>query len=298
MARKRLPGFQPADGVFEEVIKPYRSWYERSEMSPLFEVNQQYYRVITTIQYWRNVSGRKMLVCDEKGKLIDDENITYECLNILIYLARFIDFQHNDDFYIKGGEAVRHEPTINAMNTVKASIDSKCTEYQLQGIEKHRSYLYEHYRLSVELMNITKQKLSDREIIENSMNKKLTSGFIQEFIQHLITFIDLSEHFEVNLIENREGRKITKEVLTDQTIMGGLDLNKEIKLIIGEINGSQEAVSRAIENNPEYKQFDSEEEWIASKKKSGNEKKYVADFTDTMVKENWVLSPHCIYLKK
>ncbi|MFB4159382.1 hypothetical protein ACE1TF_05825 [Geomicrobium sp. JSM 1781026] len=179
----------------------------------------------------------------------------------------------------------------------KEVIGSKLTEDQRRGIRKHERYLHEYYRLNVELMNITKQSLKYRKLVEDPSNERLGASFIQDLEGHFTNRTFQVEQLQVNLIENRDGRKCIKEILADSMLTEVISLSKEIKLIVGEINGSEEAINRTIERTPQYQSYNNEE-WLSYKKNPENEKEYISDFADTMVKKNCVLSPNCIFLKK
>jgi len=70
---KRFITFKPVTGVYEKAIQPYKKWYELADMSPLIEVDGEYYRILRLTGLVNKINTRKMVICHEDGQLIRDK---------------------------------------------------------------------------------------------------------------------------------------------------------------------------------------------------------------------------------
>jgi len=79
---KRFITFKPVTGVYEKAIQPYKKWYELADMSPLIEVDGEYYRILRLTGLVNKINTRKMVICHEDGQLIRDKEVSCECAKI------------------------------------------------------------------------------------------------------------------------------------------------------------------------------------------------------------------------
>src|SRR5690625_6514569 len=80
--------FRTTTGVYAKAIKPYKKWYHSSDMSKKIEIDGRYYRVVRTTGLINKLRLKKMVVCDENGQIVEDEEVTRQCFKWMMYLDR------------------------------------------------------------------------------------------------------------------------------------------------------------------------------------------------------------------
>src|SRR5690625_7922347 len=84
---KRFVTFTPVTGIYKKMIQPYKKWNVLADMSRPIELDGEYYRILRITGLINRLGTRNMVMCQEDGQLIKDDNLSRECVNVLLFLA-------------------------------------------------------------------------------------------------------------------------------------------------------------------------------------------------------------------
>lgn len=214
MAGKKLITFRPTEGVYKNTIKPYRSWYNASDMSPLLEINGGTFRVIRTVDPFQKKFAKKILVCRENGQIEENEEIVRKCLTIYLYLVLFEINESNMVFDATQAGKNRHEPLIQAFATMTEELKPELTVEQVQAMEFHLYYLKEIYRLSILIAKEVEFLMQCKSQLENLPGENLPTALIDKLIKHSQIRTGLRNELEAMLFEDGErSRETVWEIL-------------------------------------------------------------------------------------
>ncbi|QDI91373.1 hypothetical protein EPH95_09445 [Salicibibacter halophilus] len=262
MFRKRAITYQPTKGKFKKAIKPYLEWYERSDMSPVLQIEGEHYRVLTGIDYWKNISARKLVVCHESGHIEENEDITRQCFRIQTYLGRYHSFDPNMKFDVRHGEANKHEPLIRAFQTMTEQIKPKLSVQEAEAMDFHRHYLKAKYRLSREIAEEVQHIRKDERQLKHLQGDKLSSSFMDSAISHLQTWDRLRRELEVYLLQDgQRARPTVRKVLQDSKMTKHVS-KKDIKKVLAEMTGAEQAANRYIAYDRRIKDIPTFDDYI------------------------------------
>src|SRR5690625_2902915 len=144
---KKFITFKPLTGVYKETMKPHQQKIEKGEMSPLLEIEGSYYCILrTTLD---GLMPRKMVVCRKDGQIEESEEITLKTFKFYQYLSYYSFAKKLIHFEGAQGGKKRHEPLIQAFQTMVTDLGPILTTEEQKAMEFHPYYLEEIYRVSV-----------------------------------------------------------------------------------------------------------------------------------------------------
>src|SRR5690625_4334832 len=240
MFGKKFIAFQPTDGVYKNTIKPYRSWYHASDMSPLLEVDGEKFRVIRIVCHFQKKYPKKILVCRENGQIEENEEIVRKCFTIYLYIATFIINESNMAFDATQAGKNRHEPLIQAFATMTEELKPELTVEKVQAMEFHLYYLKEIYRLSVLIAKEVDLLMECKGQLENLHGEILPIPLIDKLIKHSHTWNGLRSELEAMLFEDGErARDTVWDILRNSDYKGMLSSTKYVQHVLREIHGAK-----------------------------------------------------------
>ena len=238
MAGKTIITFQLTHGVYKNTIKPYRSWYHASDMSPLLEVDGEKFRVIRIVGHFQKKYPKKILVCRENGQIEENAEIVRKCFTIYLYLASFVINESNMAFDATQAGKSRHESLIQAFATMTEDLKPELTIEQVQAMEFHLYYLKEIYRLSVLIAKEVEFLMQCKSQLENLPGENLPTTLIDKLIKHSQTWVGLRSKLEAMLFEDGErARDTVWDILRNSDYKGMLSYTKYVQHVLREIHG-------------------------------------------------------------
>src|SRR5690625_3354602 len=209
---KKLLAFKPLSGIYEETWAPYEKFSEGSDMSTLFEVNGNYYRIVRNTLDWKKT--RKMLVCREDGQIDESVDITRQCLNYLVYLGFYELAKRNAKFDQKQANKNKHETMIKGFKAIVQELKPVLSDEENKAMAFHLYYFEEIYRLSVIIADLASKVESYRDQLKNLETDRLSAGFINETRQTLKSWRLHRKQIDSLLIEDGEkARPLVKKIL-------------------------------------------------------------------------------------
>src|SRR5699024_6294929 len=155
MSAQRFVTFEPIQGVFKKATKPYKSWREGSDMSQKIEIDGNYYRLLRTTRIINKQKFRKVIVCTEDGHIIKDEQITRECLRIMLVIFHAELNKPDIEFLLTQGKKHQHEPMVRIFKEIQARFHPLLSDTENEAMDFHLHYLKEVYRIQYELSKIS-----------------------------------------------------------------------------------------------------------------------------------------------
>jgi len=188
MSAQRFVTFEPIQGVFKKAINPYKSWREGSDMSQKIEIDGNYYRLLRTTRIINKLRFRKVIVCTEEGHIIKDEQITRECLRIMLCIIHAELNKADMEFLLTQGKKSQHEP-----------------------MDFHLYYLEEVYRIQYELSQISQTLLNDIDQLRAMLTDVYDYELLGKLYEDLSIWTHLKDQSEAILHE--DGIRARKEVM-------------------------------------------------------------------------------------
>lgn len=298
MSGKTIITFKPTNGVYKDTIKPYRSWYDASDMSSLLEINGRKFRVIRIVGPFQKKYAKKILVCRENGQIEENEEIVRKCFTIYLYLASFVINESNMAFDATQAGTNRHEPLIEAFTTMTEELKPELTVEQVQAMEFHLYYLKEIYRLSVLIANEVEFLMQCKSQLENLPGENLPTSLIDKLIRHSQTWVGLRSELEAMLFEDGErARDTVWDILRNSDYKGMLSSTKYVQHVLREIHGAkmnaQKEIRKAKEEKKKYGETDlfTVEKHIYALRNEMTLERSIQRNLEIVIKELWVLSP-------
>ena len=242
---KKLLAFKPLSGIYEETWAPYEKFSEGSDMSTLFEVNGNYYRILRNTLDWKKT--RKVLVCREDGQIEESVDITRQCLNYLVYLGFYELAKRNAKFDQKQADKNKHEPMIKGFKVIVQELKPVLSDEEYEAMTFHLYYLEEIYRLSVIIADLASKVENYREQLKNLETDRLSAGFINETRQTLKSWRLYRKQVDSLLIEDGErSRPLVTKILKSRHYRKHISNWGDRDRILKEMQGANQAAKRYI----------------------------------------------------
>jgi len=210
--------FRPTTGVYAKAIKPYKKWYHSSDMSKKIEIDGRYYRVVRTTGLINKLRLKKMVVCDENGQIVEDEEVTRQCFKWMMYLGYYQFNQNGIQAESTHGKKEQHEPLIELFQDIWNHVNPVLEEAEQELMAYHLNYLKEVYRLSAEIAEASKEVISCVEELRRLTGDSYPAELMDRYIKAASLNYKLKREFEIVLIESKEraGQRVRKLILQDK----------------------------------------------------------------------------------
>lgn len=302
---KKFITFKPLTGIYKETMEPYQRMTEKGEMSPLLEIDGNYYRILrTTLD---GLMPRKMVVCREDGQIEESEEITLKTFQFYQYLSYYSFAKKLIHFEATQGGKKRHEPLIQAFQTMVTDLGPILTTEEQKAMEFHLYYLEEIYRVSVLLADLAKDLIDYWKQSEKVNVDKLSSIQMAEISEKIIERRLLKRKFEGVLLEDGERSRATVEkILKNRKYTRRLSNQSYLHKVLKEMKGASSASERFIK---EFKiNYEAIEATLEIDKGSFSMNKLIDEIysgliseqmeqanMNNFIKSHWILSSNCIY---
>ena len=295
MFRRRHVTFQPAKGKFKREIRPYLRWYERSEMSLAIEVNGAYYRVVTGIQFWRNVVPLKLAVCRENGELEEDAAVTVECIRMVEYLGRYYANRSRMKFDMEEGYK-KHEPLVQPFRELIAEVTPQLTDEEREAMVFHRHYLEEMARLTKEIAGEANRLMALKHELESLSEDYIPLPLLHNVMEHFQRWYQLKDETLAIMYEDGErSRPVVWQVLRNSMKTRNTSKKRLIKQIMAEMNGADEAAERFIADERKKTDLPTGEDYIRYLRYEKSLETLLQTHAEVVMKNNWIFSPDKIW---
>lgn len=302
---KKFITLKPLTGVFKETMEPYQRMTEKGEMSPLLEIDGSYYRILRTSL--DGLMPRKMVVCREDGQIEESEEITLKVFQFYLYLAYYSLAKKLIHFEATQGGKNRHEPLIQAFQTMVTDLTPILSPEEQKAMEFHLHYLEEIYRVSVLLADLANKLIDYRKQLEKVNVDKLSSIQMAEISEMIVERKLLKHKFEGILLEDGERARATVEtILKKRKYRRQLSNRSYLHKVLKEMKGATDASERFIKEFKTY--YEAIEETLEIDKGSFSMNKLIDEIYSGLLSEqmeqanmnnfmkiHWILSPDCIY---
>jgi len=285
---KRFITFKPVTGVYEKAIQPYKKWYELADMSPLIEVDGEYYRILRLTGLINKINTRKMVICHEDGQLIKDKEVSCECAKIFFYLDAF---QMNSEGMVassKEDTAKKLQEFIMEFRKMLNNVSPKLTEQERVAMRFHL-YYYEETKRYAELVAKDANRLSTYiEPIKKNQIKAFSSQLIHELGQHLAHWELNKSYIEALIIENgKKSRNIVRKILRNADYQSCFPNQRIKKEMLDEMLQSEMAVTRFLHDGKIG--WEREKKWLNPNKGEFN--------IETYLEESWNRNSSEVFMK-
>lgn len=302
--------FRPTEGVFEEAIKPHRIWRKRSDMSRRIDIDGAYYRVVRTIGWFRKLWVEKMVVCDEKGHIVEDEDITRRCFRVIMNIGYYQFNQEGiaqDATYQESEERSKRESLVKLFKQMWNSLEPVLSESETELMAYHLNFLQEFHRLKEEGAEISKRVLDAMGKIEQRTDDTYPPDWMEQYIDAAAKNYQLKNQFEALLVESREktGSKVRKILQSSEYFKHLQSFGSENRLlVVNDIADSSTEAEKFLYQSKKEREVD--KKWLDdisgsfSIEKHIYELRHIDDFARAVrrsliatMHDNWLLSPHC-----
>lgn len=303
--RNRFITFTGAEGIYRKAIRPYKKWQELTDMSPWIEADGGYYRILRTTGISNRFKTRKLVICNEDGELIRDEDLTRFCLETMGYLDYFN--RHNLSNILAWGQddiTEKFNLFIRELNQLINTTGEKVTKNELR-VMKSQLYYYEEMKRYSSLVvqeadelktYIPEFKQKQIDILLDSFTKKL-----EYHITHMEIYKNLSR---AKMIENGlKTRDEIRKILKNKKYQRYFSNVKCVEQMIKETDIAEKTVTQLIANGK--RNWKREVKWLDPKKGKFTVARYVDELwsqntVDTHIKviENRLLNDHWLFSKK
>lgn len=302
---KQLPTFEPLTGIYKEVWAPYEKLTEWSDMSALLEVDGKYYRILrNTLDKQRS---RKILICQEDGKIVEDKEITRKCLNYLVYLGFYELAEKNAKFDQKQAGKERHEPMIEGFQAMMHELKDILSSDEQEAMAFHLHYLEVVYRLSVIIADLATKVEDYRNELKNLEKDRLSADYMEKTRHALKSWRLHRKQMDSILIEDGErARPLVKKVLKKwrykKHISNWGDKDRHLKEMQGADYATKKYIKgykkdhELIELNLDIKKDPFTIEKLIEELRSGViEEQTIGMNEKNMLDRHWAFSEECIY---
>lgn len=248
----RIVTFRRAHGVFKDQMKPYKSWYERVEMSPRLEVKGKFYRVLITRQYFGKHVINGIVICKDDGYLVRDERITKDVLKVFIYLLhlkvnkRMMKVDQKDD------AKTRYRSLYEHLQRVIHAIEQYVTEDEKRSLQSHLHYYKNVSHWGKKTRLYAKQCLDYDKLLKHNKSKTLYSQDIQTLKTALYMRDQGRCRMFAELLENGVStREAVRAILADKQYLRVIKNKRSIELVVEEINEAKAAYDRFVNDGVE-----------------------------------------------
>lgn len=226
---KRFITFKPVTGIFTEAIRPYKKWYELADMSPPVEVDGEYYRILRTTGSINKVNTRKMVVCDEGGRLIKDAPLSQKCIEIFHYLDAYEMNSQAIVLSSKDDTPTKLEEFILEFKKMVANVTHKLTEEEIEAMNRQLDY-YEKTKHYSEIVAESASVLASYiEPLKENKIERFSASFIEKLGNDLNDWEENKRYIQALLIENdKKTRDRVKQILREPSYQSFFP-NRQIK---------------------------------------------------------------------
>jgi|SRR5690625_819386 len=299
--------FRPATGAYAKAIKPYKKWRKKSDVSRKINIDGHNYRVVRTIGFFNKLRMRRMLVCDDNGHVIDDEEITRQCFKLIMYLGYYQFNQAGIRAESTHGKKEAHEPLISLFKDIWERLDPVLDKAEQEIMSFHLHYLEEVYRLSAEIADMSKSVISSMEELQNVRNDTYPPNLVERYVEAASANYKLKSEFEIVITEamERAGKKVNKILLSSKGLDNLKDFNDKEFLITKDVNAANAKaelfMDQAKKERKEDQKWSNEingpftvETYLYELRHVYTLEKVVQMNVESSMHENWVFSPNCI----
>ncbi|HLR80823.1 MAG TPA: hypothetical protein VK119_09660 [Bacillota bacterium] len=295
--------FKPTTGVYLDTIKPYKKWYEKTDMSPLIEIEGQAYRIIRTTGRLNTFYPRKMLVCREDGQMETSEEITRMCFTKYFYVAYLQANLKNISFDASQGGKKRHESLIRNFKTIISDLESSLNDTKVQAMTFHLHYLEEVWRWINLMAEEAKVLLDLKRQLVNLKSDNLSEPLIKELANRLGQRLQFKNNLIAILIEdNQRARVVVKEVLQNSIYIRKMSDKAYYDYIIHDLDEAHRAAERFLREEKQARKeagdlssFSVDQYIYRLRYEMDLEQKKEKEMENLMTL-NWVLSPDCFFM--
>jgi hypothetical protein len=299
--------FRPATGIFQKAIQPYKKWYEKSDMSPPIEVEGNLYRILRTTGLVNKVDTRKVVVCNQDGHLIDDEELTRTCFKIQVYLNHF---QINTQGIIassKEDTVTKLDEFIKELKLILENAASHLTDKELEAMRFHLYYYEETRHYAKVVAKEASQLLDYTQALKENRIEMFSVSFINRLEKNITGWEINKRYIEALMIEDGlKARKTVRKVLRNTEYQYYFPNRHIAERMVDETYEAEKAVNRFIHDGK--KGWKRETEWLNPDKGEFNLERYLNDLwhrnivevfrkvnINEAINNHWVFSPRCIY---
>lgn len=297
-----------AEGIFSEVMKPYKKWFEKVYVSSLIEINKKLYRNVCTLSRFNNSYLRKVILCTDQGDIVKSEDDLQKHFEVLTYLHYFKVFSKNIALDARQYGEDKFSAVKTSLKKVYNDINSVLTENDKAVLEEHLNY-YRSTMVSLdELAELSKECLKHIDELSNLRGESvLTEDFIQTLHDKMIKREKVRNIIEAYILQNGlTVRDSMRNILNNEKYRNHISDNDDKTRILHEADNADGIKFNIIQSGKRDWKF-SEKQFQIDKGKF-TVKKYIEDLTNIseakaflkinrMVLENehWVYSPKLKY---
>jgi len=284
---------------------PHKKMSEIAEMSGLLEVNGDYYRILrNTLDQKRT---RKILVCQESGRIEKDIEINRKCFKYFDYIGLYALAKWNMKFDQKQSSENKHVPLIEGFRNIIQELNPILSRDEQDAMNFHLYYLEEIYRLSVIVADLAFEVESYRNQLYNLERDRLSAEFMHQICQTIRSWRLHRKQIDAMLIEDGErARPSVKKILKTRKYKKKISNWRDKNLILKEMQEAKYATKRYI--NAYKKDYDLIEVNLGKDKGSFSIKKLIYELREGIIEDemrkmseknllekHWVLSENCIF---
>jgi len=307
MATKFI-AIKEADGIYSDVMQPYKKWFEKVYVSSLIEIDKKLYRNVCTLNRFNKSYLRKVILCTDKGDIVRTKVHLQKYFEIVTYVHYFKVFAKNIAFDARQyGE--------DKFGTVKASLKKIYDELHPVLTESDKAILEEHlnyYRNTMnaldELAELSKECLNLIDKLKNLNGESiLTEEFIKTLHDKMIQREKTRNTIEAYILKNGlTTRNSIRDILNNEKYYNHISDNNDKYRILREADNADNIKFNIIQSGK--KDWKLSEKWFEIDKGKFTVNKYISDLMNlseakvflkinSMVIENehWVYSPKLKY---
>lgn len=297
-----------AEGIYSDVMKPYKKWFEKVYVSSLIEIDKNLYRNVCTLNRFNKSYLRKVVLCTDKGDVVKTKAHLQKYFEVLTYLHYFKVFSKNIAFDARQYGEDKFGAVKTSLKKIHNDLHPVLTESDKAILEEHLNYyrntmnaLDELAELSKECLNLIDKlkKLNDASI--------LTEEFINILHDKMIQREKTRNMIEAYVLENGlTVRNSIRDILNNEKYYKHISDNNDKVRILREADNADNIQFTIIQSGK--KDWKLSEKWFEIDKGKFTVNKYISDLMNiseskvflkinSMLIENehWVYSPKLKY---
>src|SRR5690625_1262728 len=187
------------------------------------------------------------MVCRDDGQIEEKEEITLKCFQFYLHLTYYSLAKKNMAFETTQGGKRRHEPLIQAFQTMVTDLTPVLSTEEQESMEFHLHYLEEIYRVSVVLSDLGKELLAYWKQLEKDKVDKLSAAQMSEIINMVVKRRLFINQFEGVFYEDgHRARATVQAVLKKRKNIRQISNRHYVHKVLKEKKGATNASKRFI----------------------------------------------------
>src|SRR5690625_1710864 len=299
---------QEATEPYSKTMQPYKKWFEKIYISSLIEINETLYRNVCTVSRFNRKYLRKVILCTNKGEIVESKQLLQKVFEVLTYLHYFKVFSKNISLDAQQHGEDKFGAVKTSLKKIYHELYSLLSTSEQSTIKEQLNYYDAAIHALDELANLSKTCLELIETLQKlTADDVLTKDFIKTLHDTMIQREKLRNNVEAIILKNGlKVRKSVKAILNNDKYTKQISNNDDRIRVIQEADNA-EGISYEIIRSGK-RDWKLSEKWFDIDKGKFTVEKYISDLLDIneakvflqintklITKEHWVYSTNLKY---